>query len=1244
MHFRSHSEARRQQLKADLSAFTMGPKENIAAYVARARLLASELRDLDTSTSDLEVRQAIAEADTVRAMLNGLPSAYRVLERILTHSYAGPRTFDALLPILLDEEVNHTKRGGASALWAAPSGSAPGTNSSPFCRYCKKKGHVITDCFKKKAADERKAKEGKPAPGVTAPPKSVALMASPAVTPDNWVIDSGASHHLTCNAALLEDLKPLPTPIDIQFGDGQVATAVALGTAHLHSTDRNGDPVNIMLTDVRYVPAATVSLLSVAAAEERGATVTFAGGVCFISMGKDIILEAPRSDGLYIVPGHPVAHPASVEAGYITVQPPEETPELWHSRLGHVGYRKLAKVLDMVDGINLPPKTLADFKAPACEPCILGKQDRRPFTSSETATTQPMQLVHADVVGPIALPALDTARYVLTVLDDYSGFTVVETVATKAAVPGVLAVVLSMLETMSGKQLQILRTDRGTEFVNNEVTHLLQQRGARHQTSVPYTPQQNGKAERHNRTLVERARTSILATDLPYSLWGEAIECAAYLHNRLPTAKRDRTPLELFTGERPDISHLRTWGCKGWAKLLVGREGKFHALAVPCRMVGYSLNSKAYRLYLPDRQQVIDHRDVLFDEKAPLKTGAKPEEPVAWEHITDPFYKLEASPPLTHRVDDIPEDPPAPDHEEVGLSVVPVAEDGPVETSTAESSAPPPHPPSSPPELAGSITDADGMRRSARHVTAAEHAHAAFSGDITVPPSSFAEAMSRPDSEFWRLAMEEEMASQRGNGTWIVVKRPPEVKTLPVRWVYTCKKDSRGNIVRYKARLVAKGFKQREGVDYSEVFAPVSKHASLRSLLAVVAQRNLELHQLDVKTAFLNGELAEEIFIEQPPGYSVDGSGHVCLLLKALYGLKQAPRVWYETLRTKLEELGFKASSADTSLFIRDDCTLLVYVDDILIAAPKLETVNSIKTTLGKLFDVRDLGEARFFLGMEIERDRAKGTLRLSQRALAESLIAKFGMTQSKPKRTPMDLSVRLIKSTDPAELCGPDDTHTYMEIVGSLLYLSTCTRPDIAQAVGVLSRFMSCPTPVHLSAAKGVLRYLVGSPALGILYHASTPEFELTGYCDADYAGDLSTRRSTAGFVFLLCGGAITWVSRMQPTVAASTTEAEYMAASIITKEALWLRNLLCDLGMSVSGPLPVKCDNQAALHLIKQPVVSSRAKHIDVMHHFVRERVLRGEVCFSYVATSHMVADCLTKPLAPVVFTAARSALGMI
>jgi hypothetical protein len=488
--------------------------------------------------------------------------------------------------------------------------------------------------------------------------------------------------------------------------------------------------------------------------------------------------------------------------------------------------------------------------------------------------------------------------------------------------------------------------------------------------------------------------------------------------------------------------------------------------------------------------------------------------------------------------------------------------------------------------------------------------------------------------------MDEEMASLMTNNTWELEELPDHIKPIPVRWVYKIKRDAKGNIERYKARLVAKGFKQREGIDFNEVYAPVSKHTSLRTLLAIVAAEDLELHQLDIKTAFLNGELEEDIWMEQPPGYEIGGRKMACHLKKALYGLRQAPRAWHSKLKEQLEHMGICATEADPSLFTlhhKTDITyLLVYVDDILIAGKDMAVINDIKSNLSSIFDVRDLGEAAFFLGMEINRNRDNHTLSLTQARATHALLDKYNMKATKTKATPLSSSTRLVKGDNDKDRTS----QPYSELIGSLLYLSICTRPDISQAVGALSRYMSNATDAHWTSAKGVLKYLAGTTTTGINFGDGDPK--IIGYCDADYAGDLDTRRSTTGYVFMLHGGAISWSSRLQPTVAASTTEAEYMAAAAAVKEALWLRKLSSDMDLS-SDIINIYCDNQATLSLLKNPTSSARSKHIDVLHHFARERVSRQEVSFSYISTDNNVADNFTKPLGDNKFLTSRTGMGV-
>ena len=376
--------------------------------------------------------------------------------------------------------------------------------------------------------------------------------------------------------------------------------------------------------------------------------------------------------------------------------------------------------------------------------------------------------------------------------------------------------------------------------------------------------------------------------------------------------------------------------------------------------------------------------------------------------------------------------------------------------------------------------------------------------------------------------------------------------------------------------------------------------------------------QLDIKTAFLNGYLEEDVYTVQPPGYEQGGPNVACHLRRSLYGLRQAPRAWYVRLRTALEEMGFKPSKADPGMFVKEEkgepVYVLVYVDDLLIACKSSVKIARLKAQLKSLFDVRDLGESSFYLGFEIKRDRAARTLHISQKRFVSELLDKFGLKGANPRAIPMEKGLRLTSEGEPLDTAR----FPYAELVGGLLYLSVCSRPDISYAVGALARHMSKPTVDHWNVAKGVLRYLAGSAEVGISYKGGGGE--LLGFCDASFA-DAKGRKSTSGYVFVLGGGAISWASKVQPTVAMSTAESEYIAAAATVKESLWLRHLLYDLGIRV-GAVPLRSDNSACISLMESPISSARTKHIDICHHFARERVERGEIRVVYCKTSEQVA----------------------
>lgn len=453
---------------------------------------------------------------------------------------------------------------------------------------------------------------------------------------------------------------------------------------------------------------------------------------------------------------------------------------------------------------------------------------------------------------------------------------------------------------------------------------------------------------------------------------------------------------------------------------------------------------------------------------------------------------------------------------------------------------------------------------------------------------------------------------------------------------FRIKRNSYGSIQRYKARLVANGFHQQPGLDYGETFSPVVNHSTIRLVLAISVQFNWPIRQLDVQNAFLHGYLTEEVYMRQPVGF-VDPTHphHVCKLRCSLYGLKQAPRAWFHCFSTHLLQLGFRASLADSSLFVYIHGSvriyLLIYVDDILVTGNDPASITSLILDLGRLFSMKDLGPAHYFLGMELTRN--SHGLSLTQSKYIVDLLKRTKMHEAKPVSTPA-ISGKRFSITDGDPL--PDATE-YRSVVGALQYL-TLTRPDIAFAVNQVCQFMHRPTTVHWIAVKRILRYLNGTISYGLFYRPSS--LHLIAYSDADYAGDPDDRRSTGGYCIFLGNNLISWSSKKQRGVSRSSTEAEYRQLAYTAATISWLRSLFQDLQLPLSLPR-IWCDNISAISLAANPVFHARTRHVSVDYHFIREKVVQNELDVRYLSTVDQVADVFTKGLSAARFTLLRSKL---
>ena len=1010
-----------------------------------------------------------------------------------------------------------------------------------------------------------------------------------------WLVDSGASSHMTSQKEFLVSYREFETPEKVGLGDGRIVEAVGIGNIHLNMLFRVSNSKRAVMYNVLYVPKLACNLFSVRAAAAKGNVVKFGRSRCWIRdrTGK-LYGMGSLIDKLYQLD----CEPAVGERASAACEQRKDA-DLWHQRLGHLNGQQLDEIVrkELATGIKFPKTTRLSF----CEGCVEGKMHRKPFKSRrDSHSIRKLQLVHSDVCGPMQAESIGGQKYFVTFIDDFSRCCAVYFLKQKSEVFEKFKEFEAIATNECGQSIATLRTDNGGEYLSREFQAYLKSKGIRHELTIAHTPEQNGVAERMNRTLVESARAMIAHAGLSNNYWAEAVATAAYLRNRTTTSalKEEKTPYEKWYERKPDISHLKVFGCVAYAHIPDSERRKLDKKAEKLRFVGYCKNSKGYRLLDVETRKIKKRRDVTFNE------------------TNFDLGKTETN------------------------TVKQLMVDAEQETSGLEEEPPRGEPQQQEPRRS------ERQRRPPDRYGFSEYAdtavvdHLAYNACQIMEPKTIEEALASEHSKGWKAAADSEYKSLMENETWELVELPKDRETIGCKWVFKVKHTSEGKVERFKGRLVAKGYAQKYGIDYDETFSPVVRFSSIRSLLAFAVQNNMLIHQMDVVTAFLNGELDEEIYMQQPTGYVIPGKEHlVCKLKKSLYGLKQSPRCWNKAFRDYMEVIGFSQSAADPCVFIRikDTMTIVaVYVDDLILIAVTPEEMQKVKQTLADRFKMKDMGRLHYCLGVSIIQD--EGCIWLHQKQYVLNMLKRFGLTEAKTVSTPADLSVKLVKDDGISKEVDPVK---YQSMVGSLLYAAMATRPDIAQAVGAVSKFNSKPSEAHLTAVKRILQYLKGTVDLAMKYHKSE-DGSLIGYSDADWGGDSDDRHSTTGNLFLMAGGAISWLSKKQAVVALSTAEAEYIALSLATQEAVWLRRLLTELRVP-SQPVMLMEDNQGAIAIAKNPIAHARTKHIDIRYHYVREALQDGAIDLHYCPTTEMVADMLTKPLSKGQFEKLRLAMGM-
>lgn len=1231
-------------------AFSWMSGEDVSTHLAKLRSLWSDLNNGLTVRNENKLPDLMLVCKT----LNILPAAFETFRSswmLLTKDTE--KTFDELTTQLCMFERNFKKstnndKFSQEALVAkgetqkqdAKKKSRAGTT----CNYCGKKNHWVSEC-RKWIADGRPSKnksvndsqnqanhknnQNKFQSNAVEVKEGLVLSFSEIfnteINTTDWWIDNGATRHATNNFDFFVDFEKFKNPCGIKAAGKELLQAVGKGIVKVVSTV-NDERYILTLHDVWYVPDISKNLFSVLAAQDRNLNSMFESTAtrCSLKVNNKILLSGVRNvHGTLFKAAIKPIFPAGNVSFNVAVTDSSQL-QLYHERWGHQDKQHVKNLLQKELGINVK------LDREICEPCVYGKAHRLAFGTRRKAS-QPGELIATDLCGPFDV-SFSKKRYMAIFKDMFTKFRYCYIIAEKSDVTAALQSMIAHAK-QQGHSIKALLSDNGGEFDNVEVKAILEKNGITHRLTAPYTPQQNGCVERENRTIVEMARTfkySNPDVKFPEAIWAELVTTATYVLNRTGKSSVDGvSPYELWIGSKPRIKHLRIIASTCYVHIPKEKRRKMDEKAIKGYLIGYD-NDERYRIYVKEEHKVIVSRDVQFRELT-RDCDHEVQLPLKDSHL---------------QKDNTEENPEVPVELEEPLEYpeIPVQQDEPLEyeseSTEPESATDDEEEPATPsPVPARTLRDRSKLRKPSY---LQEYAHIAENTDFIdtyVTPQSFQEAVSGRESLQWKRAMDDEMKSLNENHTWKLSTLPQGAKAIPCKWTYRVKTNPDGSVNRYKARLVIKGFSQRYGIDYSQTFSPVARMATIRSILSIAASEQMHLAQFDVSTAFLYGELEEVIYMQQPEGYK-NGTDQVCQLQKSLYGLKQASRCWFKRFGKYLISLGFKVSDADPCLFMRKEndksIIMALYVDDGLVAATDPQDLKIFLQDLSKEFKITSQ-KASYFLGLEIEQ--TDDYITINQQAFAKKILERFNFSDCKPVSTPM---LKASEISQPGKENSKAHNFPYRQAVGALMYLMLGTRPDLAYSVGFLSRSLENPSLEDVARVKRVFRYVAGTLTKGITYTRKVKRGILETFSDADFGGCTKTGRSTSGVVVKYAGGAISWMSQRQPTVATSTTEAEIIAASEAAKEIIWLSRLFKNIVTLKQVPI-IEVDNTAAVRLSENPEFHRRTKHIAIKHFFIREMVTEGELAVQQISSENQLADIMTKPLGAIRLQILRDKLGL-
>ncbi|KAJ3662741.1 hypothetical protein Zmor_007072 [Zophobas morio] len=995
--------------------YQMRPGATITEHVAAIEELVRQLEDLNQKPTDEQIITKVLytlpqQYQHIAAAFDMLPEKEQTMVNLLPRLLKLETMRNGMAEIKNDEEANSAlytsngNRGQRQNHQRNRGGRYQNQQRQQFtkqrfsgkCYNCGKTGHRKIDCYKPQNTQNNGQANAASNSGASSAMMYTAETMAVGYAGELWVADSGASKHMTFRRDIITNYREFSASERKPITVGNNETIYAEGEGDVMITSYvNGQVLEQGMSEVWYVPEIGKNLFSISAASNHGVNALFSKHTLqLFSRGKVVATGQLAKNGLFEMN---IRARATAEAMIASAS--AQNVRVWHERLGHVAFkvvREMAKS-DAITGMKVvDSKDSTDNEDTFCEDCVYGKHVRQPFPSSNSRAERPGDLMHFDTIGPLN-ESLGGSRFAAVFTDDCSGTIIAVPMKTKSDVVDAMISVIADAEA-NGHKIKRVRSDNGGEFLGSEMKAVLTKKFIKQELTTPYCPQQNGRAERSNRTLNEMVRCQLASGNLPQGLWAEMIRNGAHIRNRIPRARLEgKTPYELWTGRKPDLSHLRKIGSTAYALIDESKRSKFEKKSERLILVGYEFEQHAYRLWRPGTKVIIKSRDVKIVELPPKRP-------------------LQLLPEIATN-----EEQSTSTRAAYSKRVVPSDENSIVNNTRSKTKK--------------RMEEKDEM-------TEVQFAALLTEGEkiVTKTPETLAEALATNDSKQWELAMADELESLAKNEVWELVELPANRRPIQNKWIFKIKTNPDGSINKYKARLVIKGCSQKAGIDYAETFSPVARFESVRVLLAIAAAKDYELFQIDVKTAFLYSELKEEIYMVQPDGFD-DGSGRVCKLNKSLYGLKQAPLVFHEKMDGVLKEFGMNPTRFDRCVYASDNNELYfaLYVDDGLVIGSSVERVNSFINKLKRKFEVT-CDVANCYLGMQIVRDRGTKTLHLKQTAYVRNVLEKFNMSTCNPSSIPADPGVVLKRNPSEGGTDAP-----YRQAIGSLMYLAVATRPDLA-------------------------------------------------------------------------------------------------------------------------------------------------------------------------------------------------------